>query len=264
MSLLLFAEDSTTFPNMTKPAWEGGIGFDFKWNMGWMNDTLRYFEKDPVYRKYHHDLITFGTGLRLLANNSFCLCRTTRWFTAKRSLVNKMPGDYWQKFANFRTLIGLQFTSSRKETALHGRRIRSDARMERQRRTRLVLARVSVARTRQPVRPRCDFGLYTPPRSSYELDHDPAGFAWIDQTNREQSIYSFARFGSNRLDCCRRRYEHDAGRLRSNTASACRMRASTKKFSTATKTSTADRTNSTEHPSPPMPIAMHGFATIHF
>jgi 1,4-alpha-glucan branching enzyme len=199
LSLLLFAEDSTTFPGMTKPAWEGGIGFDYKWNMGWMNDTLRYFEKDPVYRKYHHDLITFG--MVYAYSEQFILPLShDEVVHGKKSLVNKMPGDYWQKFANFRTLIGLQFMHPGKKLLFMG----SEFAQMHEWKDKEELDWFSLE---YPLHERANrfvrdaILVYKHHPELYELDHDPAGFRWIDQTNRDQSIYSFARFGNNPLDC---------------------------------------------------------------
>ncbi|MBN2696436.1 MAG: 1,4-alpha-glucan branching protein GlgB, partial [Bacilli bacterium] len=118
-SVLLFAEDSTTFPKLTGSVLDGGVGFDYKWNMGWMNDTLKYFEKDPIYRKYHHDLITFGMVYQYSERFVLPLSHD-EVVHGKRSLVSKMPGDYWQKFANYRLLMGLMFTHPGKKLIFMG------------------------------------------------------------------------------------------------------------------------------------------------
>jgi 1,4-alpha-glucan branching enzyme len=198
MSILLFAEDSTTYPNMTKPAWEGGVGFDFKWNMGWMNDTLRYFEKDPVYRKYHHDLITFG--LVYAYSERFILPLShDEVVHGKKSLVNKMPGDYWQKFANFRVLIGLQFTHPGKKLLFMGGEFaQMQEWKDKEELDWFSLEYPLHECANRFVRDALHVLRHTP--ALFELDHDPEGFRWIDQTNRDQSVYLFARFGKSEDD----------------------------------------------------------------
>lgn len=192
-SILLFAEDSTTYPNLTKSVDDGGIGFDYKWNMGWMNDTLKYFEKDPIYRKYHHDLITFG--LVYTYSEKFVLPLShDEVVHGKHSLVDKMPGDYWQKFANYRILLGLQFTHPGKKLIFMGGEI---AQMhewkDKEELDWFLLEYPFHNRANRFVRDLIK--TYNGHKCFYELDHNPRGFKWIDQTNYEQSIFSYIRQG---------------------------------------------------------------------
>jgi 1,4-alpha-glucan branching enzyme len=107
--ILMIAEESTTFPKVTFPVYDGGLGFDMKWMLGWMNDTLDYFEKDPIYRNFHHDLITFS--LMYIFSEKFMLPLShDEVVHLKKSLISKMPGDEWQQFANLRALFVYMFT----------------------------------------------------------------------------------------------------------------------------------------------------------
>ncbi len=192
-SVLMFAEDSTTYPRLTASVCEGGVGFDYKWNMGWMNDTLRYFEKDPIYRKYHHDLITFG--LIYAYSERFILPLShDEVVHGKRSLIQKMPGDYWQKFANYRLLLGLMFTHPGKKLLFMGGEF---AQMhewkDKEELDWFLLSYPLHERANRFVRDLLQ--VYNHHRPLYELDHDPQGFFWIDQRNADQSIYSFVRRG---------------------------------------------------------------------
>jgi 1,4-alpha-glucan branching enzyme len=199
-SVLLFAEDSTTFPNLTKSVLDGGIGFDYKWNMGWMNDTLRYFAKDPVYRKYHHDLITFG--MVYAYSEKFILPLShDEVVHGKKSLVDKMPGDYWQKFANYRLLMGLQFTHPGKKLLFMGGEFAQMHEWKDKEELDWHLLEYPMHNSANRF-VRDLIAVYNHHSCLYELDHDPEGFRWIDQTNYDQSIFSFVRFGKDKTNHC--------------------------------------------------------------
>ena len=113
------AEESTSFPGVTRPGSEGGLGFDYKWNMGWMHDTLQYFKNEPIHRSYHHGTLTFS--LLYAFSEKFLLPLShDEVVHLKRSMLDKMPGDVWQRFANLRLLYAYQWTHPGKKLLFMG------------------------------------------------------------------------------------------------------------------------------------------------
>ncbi|MBI4863045.1 MAG: 1,4-alpha-glucan branching protein GlgB [Candidatus Riflebacteria bacterium] len=117
--IMLFAEESTSFPGVSRPCDQGGLGFQFKWNMGWMHDTLGFFKQDPIYRKFHGDLVTFPL-MYAFSENFVSVLSHDEVVHGKGSLINKMPGDYWQKFANLRLLFSFMWTMPGKKLLFMG------------------------------------------------------------------------------------------------------------------------------------------------
>lgn len=195
---LLIAEDSTAYPKVTHSVDQGGLGFNYKWNMGWMNDTLEYFEKDCVYRKYHHDNITFGLTYAFTENYILPLSHD-EVVHGKHSLVDKMPGDYWQKFANYRALMGLLFTHPGKTLLFMGGEF---AQMhEWKDSTELDWNLLKYPIHKGAHRFVTDMNKVVKEHNAlYELDHKQAGFSWIDSNNSNLSIFSFVRHSKDAND----------------------------------------------------------------
>ena len=152
---ITLAEESTAWPQVSRPTYTGGLGFTFKWNMGWMHDTLSYVTKDPVHRRFHHNLLTFGPMYAFTENFVLPLSHD-EVVHGKRSLLDKMPGDEWQRFANLRLLLTYPVDVSRQEAAVHGRRARPAARMEPSRRAAVALGRRAAPRRRPRARARLE------------------------------------------------------------------------------------------------------------
>ena len=200
---MMIAEESTAWPGVTKAVDEGGLGFSYKWNMGWMHDILQYFHREAVHRKYHQNEMTF----------SFMYAFSERFMLPfshdevvhmKGSMINKMPGDHWQKFANLRALYGFMYGHPGKKLLFMGGEFAQWAEwnfagfldwglldehnplVERHRRLRDFVAQLNATLREAP--------------ALHELDDHPDGFEWIDGSDALQSVVSFARWGREQAD----------------------------------------------------------------
>ncbi len=188
---LVIAEESTTWPKVTGGPAKDGLGFTFKWNMGWMNDTLRYFALEPVHRRYHHALLTFGQMYAYTEQFLLPLSHD-EVVHGKRSLLSKMPGDEWQQFANLRLLLAWQITTPGKKLTFMG----NEFGQLREWRVggELDWALCDVPRHAGLRRLATDLNhLYLRELPLHELDGSPAGFTWLDCDDADRSLLCFAR-----------------------------------------------------------------------
>jgi 1,4-alpha-glucan branching enzyme len=189
--VLIIAEESTSWPLVSRPAYVGGLGFDLKWNMGWMNDTLRYMSNDPVHRCYHQDLLTFGM-LYAYTENFVLPFSHDEVVHGKGSMLNKMPGDEWQRFANLRALYTYQFTHPGKKLLFMGTEFgqglewNSSCVLDW-----YVLEYPFHQGIQRLVR---DLNrLYHDSPALYRQEFEWQGFEWIDCNDSQQSVLSFIR-----------------------------------------------------------------------
>ncbi|MFB1051958.1 1,4-alpha-glucan branching protein GlgB [Paraliobacillus sp. JSM ZJ581] len=189
--VLMMAEESTTWPLVSHPTYVGGLGFNYKWNMGWMNDILRYMEMDPIYRRYHHHLITFSM-MYAFSENFVLPISHDELVHGKKSLLNKMPGDYWKKFANLRLFLGYMFTHPGKKLLFMGSEFgQFDEWKDMDQLDWNLFSFDSHQQISNYVKELHQ--LYKQYPALWILDHKQAGFTWIDANNYEQSIISFIR-----------------------------------------------------------------------
>jgi 1,4-alpha-glucan branching enzyme len=187
------AEESTSWAMVSKPTYIGGLGFGLKWDMGWMHDTLAYFSLDPVHRKYHHHYLTFRQLYAWTENFVLSLSHDEIVY-GKRSLLNKMPGDEWQKFANLRLLLGYMMGQNGKKLLFMGGEFGQGNEWNHD--TSLDWHLMHHPMHAGLVRWVEDVNrLYRTEPALYELDFDPAGFQWVDANDSEQSVISFLRRG---------------------------------------------------------------------
>src|SRR5438445_2623810 len=185
------AEESTAWPLVSRPTYVGGLGFGMKWAMGWMHDTLEYFANDPVYRKHHHDQLTFSLWYAFLENFILPLSHDEVVY-GKRSLLDKMPGDTWQKFANLRLLYGYMYGHPGKKLLFMGGDFgqRNEWDFEKGLDWDL-LEQEPHRRLQQWVR---DLNkTYRTEEALHQLDFERSGFEWVDTKDWEKSIISFVR-----------------------------------------------------------------------
>lgn len=189
--VLTIAEESTAWPAVTHPTEHGGLGFDFKWNMGWMHDTLEYFDKDPIYRTYHQRNLTFALLYAFTEKFLLPLSHDEVVF-GKRSLLSKMPGDDWQKFANLRLLLALQTAFPGKKLLFMGGEFGQWNEWYHE--TSLDWHLMHYDR-HAGVRKCCDdlHALYKNEGALHEVDTSWEGFSWIDFKDEKNSIVAFER-----------------------------------------------------------------------
>ena len=196
--VLTIAEESTAWPMVSRPVYLGGLGFSMKWNMGWMNDTLSYIENDPVHRRYNHDKLTFGQ-LYAYSENFVLPFSHDEVVHGKHSLVDKMPGDIWQKFANLRLLLTYQMTAPGKKLNFMGNEFGQGREWNVNSSLDWHLLNDSYAGHawhRGIKQTNIDLNhLYKNTHALHALDFDVQGFEWIDCHDSEQSIISFIRRG---------------------------------------------------------------------
>jgi 1,4-alpha-glucan branching enzyme len=195
---LMMAEDSSDWPLVTAPVHDGGLGFNYKWNMGWMNDTLKYMQLDPIYRKWHHNLLTFSIMYTYSENYVLPLSHD-EVVHGKKSLLNKMPGDYWQKFANLRLLFGYMTAQPGKKLLFMGGEFGQFDEWKDLEQTDWFLLEYPMHAAMNAYTLELN-RLYRREPALWQRDHEPGGFEWIDVHNREQSILVFLRCGRSPED----------------------------------------------------------------
>jgi len=191
---VVIAEESTAWPAVSRPVYDGGLGFHYKWNMGWMHDTLQYMQHDPVHRPYHHDALTFG--LIYAFNENFVLPLShDEVVHGKGSLLSKMPGDRWQQFANLRLYFGFMWAHPGKKLLFMGGELAQQAEWNHD--AELDWGALADEHHRGVQRVVADLNrLYRETPALHECDCEARGFEWIDFADREQSIIVFLRRGA--------------------------------------------------------------------
>ena len=195
--IVTIAEESTAFPGVTRPTYLGGLGFGFKWDMGWMHDTLAYFQEDPIHRRYHHNRLTFR-GLYMNTEHFVLPLSHDEVVHGKGSLLGKMPGDEWQRFANLRCLLANQFTQPGKKLLFMGSELAPLTEWDHD-------APLPWDLAEQPMRAAFgryleDLGrLYRESPALWAADPEPGSFAWIDASDVESSVFSYVRRGGDAI-----------------------------------------------------------------
>lgn len=197
---ITLAEESTSFPGVSHPTYNNGLGFTFKWNMGWMHDMLEYMSKDSAYRKYHHNSLTFGMIYAFSENFTLPFSHDEVVY-GKGSMINKMPGDDWQKFANLRALYSMMFSYPGKKLNFMGGEIAQYSEWQHSGSIQWhLLEQAKHAGILRLVR---DLNqLYASHPALHETDCDSDGFEWIDCDDIDQSVISFYRYSSDRKRSC--------------------------------------------------------------
>ncbi len=189
--ILTFAEESTSWPGVSQPTTSGGLGFDFKWNMGWMNDTLTYIEKDPIYRRYHQDQLSFSM-IYAFSEQFILPLSHDEVVHMKKSLIGKMPGDDWQKFANLRLLYTYMYGHPGKKLLFMSNEFAQWDEWSEAKSIDWHLLQWDTHKGVQRLVKELN-NLYRNEPAMYEVDSRWEGFQWIDISDADNSLLSFIR-----------------------------------------------------------------------
>jgi 1,4-alpha-glucan branching enzyme len=192
---MTIAEESTAFPGVSAPTFDGGLGFGFKWNMGWMHDSLSYIQEDPIHRRYHHDTITFPMVYAFSENYVLSLSHDEVVY-GKGSILDKMPGDEWQKTANMRAYMGYMYGQPGKKLNFMGAEIAQSAEWDHDSQLQWFLTQFERHSGMQSL-VRDLNKMYTSEPALYQNDCSPVGFEWRLQDEAEMSVLAHERLGDN-------------------------------------------------------------------
>ena len=190
---ITLAEESTAWPGVSQPTFSGGLGFGFKWNMGWMHDTLQYMAENPVHRRWHHDKMTFGLIYAFTENFVLPLSHD-EVVHGKRSLLDRMPGDAWQRFAALRAYYAFMWGYPGKKLLFMGQEFAQGREWDFDGQLDWPLLDVAVHRGVQALVRDCN-RLHREERALHERDCEPEGFRWIVVDDAPNSVFAWARFG---------------------------------------------------------------------
>jgi 1,4-alpha-glucan branching enzyme len=189
------AEESTAFHGVSRPTFEGGLGFGQKWMMGWMNDTLRYFKEDPLFRQYHHHSLTFSLVYAFSENFMLPLSHD-EVVHGKGSLISRMPGDEWQRFANMRLLFGYMFTHPGNQLLFMGGEFGQTAEWSHEHGLDWWLLQYPVHRQLREWVKQLN-AHYVSREAFWEKNYDPEGFRWVIGDDSTNSVLAYLRFGTD-------------------------------------------------------------------
>jgi len=196
--VLTIAEESTAWPGVSKPTYAGGLGFSLKWNMGWMHDTLEYFSLDPIHRRYHQNKITFGL-VYAFSENFVLVLSHDEVVHGKKALLDKMPGDLWQRFANMRALFGYLFAHPGKKMLFMGAEFGQWWEWNHDDSLQWHLLEHAPHRGLQRVIKDLN-GLYRSEPAFHQVDFEWTGFQWIDFSDADHAVIAFLRRARNADD----------------------------------------------------------------
>jgi 1,4-alpha-glucan branching enzyme len=193
--VLTIAEESTAWPSVSRPTYLGGLGFSLKWNMGWMNDTLQYFSKNPIYRRYEHNKLTFSL-LYAFSENFMLPFSHDEVVHGKNSLLHKMPGDMWQQFANLRLLYAYQYAHPGKKLLFMGQEFAQRHEWTEAYSLEWHLLEYEPHQGVQRLIRDLNKTLAAQP-ALHEVDFDWQGFEWLDANDSDNCVFCFIRRGKN-------------------------------------------------------------------